>query len=112
MAQVTVNLPELKDWRTTIFGLVTSIGAALMQWFQTGHITWQRAVACALWAVFCYLVPDAKSNANMQGQIEALLDAVSKAPPTTAPVDTLNVPVNSAATQPVQAAIAETDAAL
>ena len=79
MAQVTVNLPIIKDWRTTLFGIVTAIGGAVMQWYQTGHVTWQGAVTCALWAVFCYLVPDAKSNTNMQMQIESLLDAVTKA---------------------------------
>lgn len=77
MATVTVNLPTIANWRTTLFGILTAIGAALMQWYQHGAITWQGGVACALWAVFCYLVPDAKNNTAAQAQIEALLGAVA-----------------------------------
>ena len=77
MSQVTVNLPTISNWRTTLFGVITAIGGALMQWYQHGVITWQGAAACVLWAIFCYLVPDAKSNTNAQAQIEALLNQVS-----------------------------------
>jgi hypothetical protein len=104
MAQVTVNLPNLKDWRTTMFGIGTALGYALYAYFTSGHITWQGAVACALWTIFCYLVPDAKSNTNMQGQIEALLKAVSAPQPSAAPPAAPPAEQAAAAPVPDQAA--------
>lgn len=77
MSQITVNLPIVSNWRTTLFGILTAVGGALMAQYQTGVITWQVATACSLWAIFCYLVPDAKSNTQAQEQITALLNAVS-----------------------------------
>jgi uncharacterized membrane protein YccC len=73
----TITVPTISNWRTTLFGILTAVGGAVMQWYQHGVITWQGGVACALWAIFCYLVPDAKSNTNAQAQLEALLDQVS-----------------------------------
>ena len=77
MAQVTLNLPTLSNWRTTLFGILTAVGAAVWQAYMHGGLTWQGGVACALWAIFCYLVPDAATGKNYQAQIETLLDQVS-----------------------------------
>jgi len=75
MAQVTVNLPSISNWKTTLFGIVTAVGAAVMQQLQTGHLSLPVGIGCALWAVFCYLVPDAKNNNQGQAELQALIDA-------------------------------------
>jgi len=77
MAQVTLNLPSISNWRTTLFGILTAVGAAVFQAYMHGGLTWQGGVACALWALFCYLVPDAATGKNYQAQIEQLLNQVS-----------------------------------
>ena len=78
MAQVTINLPTMENWKTTIFGIITAIAAALVQYLQSGQITWTGGIVCALWAIFCYLVPDATSKASVRAEMEQLVTAIAQ----------------------------------
>jgi hypothetical protein len=108
MAQVTVNLPTLANWKTTLVGIVTAIGGALYQQFVAGGLTWPVAVALGIWSIFCYLVPDASSNKDGLAQLEALTQAVAnmqKPVVAAAPIPGAGPVLNQAAAAPVQAAI-------
>lgn len=79
MAQVTINLPTMANWRTTLFGLATAGSYAAIEYFQSGGLSWRGCAAAAAWAALCYLVPDAKEGATKQqlaGMAESL--AVAK----------------------------------
>lgn len=104
MAQVTVNLPTLANWKTTLVGIVTAIGGALYQQFVAGGLTWPVAVALGIWSIFCYLVPDASSNKDGLAQLEALTQAVANMQKPVVAAGPGPVP-NQAAAAPVQAAI-------
>lgn len=67
MAQITIPIPTIDNWRTTIFGLVTAGGGAALQYLQNGGISWREGLAAVAWAVLCYLVPDA-ANVRRGGE--------------------------------------------
>ena len=72
MKQVTINLPDFSDWRTTIFGIISSSGYAMAAYYQGGGISWKEAAMCAGWACLCYLVPDAANLRNTSCKVDAL----------------------------------------
>lgn len=59
MAQITIPIPTIENWRTTLFGLITAGGGAAIQYLQNGGISWREGLAAVAWAMLCYLVPDA-----------------------------------------------------
>lgn len=67
MAQITIPIPTIDNWRTTLFGLVTAGGGAALQYLQNGGISWREGLAAVAWAVLCYLVPDA-ANVRRGGE--------------------------------------------
>ena len=76
MATVTVNLPNISNWRTTLLGIASAVGGALYQQFVAGGLTWPVAAALIVWTVFCYLVPDAAKSTDTEKQLAALFAAV------------------------------------
>jgi len=78
MAQVTIDLPTMANWRTTLFGVATAGGYAAIEYFQSGGLSWKGCAAAAAWAALCYLVPDAKEGATkkqLAGLAESLVVA-------------------------------------
>lgn len=75
MAQVTIDLPTMQNWRTTLFGVATAGGYAAIEYFQSGGLSWRGCAAAAAWAVLCYLVPDAKEGATKQ-QLAGLAESM------------------------------------
>lgn len=78
MRQITINVPTMANWRTTVFGLVTAGGGAAFEYFQGGGLSWEGCAVAAAWAVLCYIVPDAKegtTKSQVAGMIEAVVAA-------------------------------------
>ena len=62
--EIIINLPtpDLKNWRTTLFGVATSAAYAGVSYFVNGGVSWKEGLACAAWAVKCYLSADAATT--------------------------------------------------
>ena len=78
MAQVTINLPTMANWRTTLFGLATAGSYAAIEYFQSGGLSWRGCAAAAARAALCCLVSRAKEAATrhqLAGLAESLVVA-------------------------------------
>ena len=78
MKQVTISVPTMANWRTTLFGLVTAGGGAAFEYFQGGGLSWKGCAVAVIWAAFCFLVPDAgesATKAQLAGLVESLVAA-------------------------------------
>lgn len=61
MKQITLTLPTMQHWRTTLFWVVTAAGGAVAQYWQNGGLSWKECAMAAVWAGACYLMADGKS---------------------------------------------------
>jgi hypothetical protein len=74
---VTINLPKLANWKTTLIGILSTVGGGLYQHYLNGGLTMPVAIGLSIWLIFCYIVPDAaKSNPAGEAQTEALIAAM------------------------------------
>ena len=48
----------MKNWKTTLFGIVTAAIVAIQPIIETGSIDWKKLGYAALIAIFGYLVKD------------------------------------------------------
>ena len=78
MSQVTINIPTLKNWRTTLLGLLSAAGYAAMTYYQGGGLSWKEAAGCASWASLCYLVGDGK-EVNAANEKITSMDLMARA---------------------------------
>ena len=77
LIQINPDALKLANWRTTLIGIFTAVGGGLYQQYLNGGLTWPSAIALAVWAIFCYLVPDAATNKNGAAQLQALIEQVA-----------------------------------
>lgn len=75
MAQITIPIPTIEHWRTTLFGLMTAAGGAALQYLQNGGLSWRECAVAAAWAGLCYLVPDAQHQSPTNQQISLLVES-------------------------------------
>ena len=75
MAQITIPIPTIEHWRTTLFGLVTAAVGAALQYLQNGGLSWRECAAAAAWAGLCYLVPDAQRPSPTKQQLASLVES-------------------------------------
>lgn len=75
MKQITIPIPTMQHWRTTLFGVATAGAAAAVQYVQTGGLSWKECAAAAAWAGLCYLVPDAKGATPTKAQLAGLVES-------------------------------------
>ena len=68
--QITINFPapDTKNWRTTVFGMVSAAVYAGGSYYINGGVSWKEALACAAWAVKCYLSADAAATTETEAQ--------------------------------------------
>jgi len=70
--QVTISIPDMKNGRTTVLGLLSAGGYAVQAYFQGGGLSWKEAAGCALWAALCCLVADGKTVNSAESKIDAV----------------------------------------
>lgn len=73
MAQITIPIPDMKDWRTTLFGIVTSAAYAGISYYLSGGLSWKEALGCAAWAVKCYLSADSANLKSTADQVQSII---------------------------------------
>lgn len=52
----------MKDWKTTVFGALLSVGIAVQPLLTTGKVDWKAVVIAALVAVVTYFAGDKNSG--------------------------------------------------
>lgn len=77
MAQITIQLPTMQHWRTTLFGLITAAGGAIVQYWRNGGPSRRECAIAATGAGACYLMADGQGAATK----EQLAGAVSSLTP-------------------------------
>lgn len=77
MAQITIPLPTIQHWRTTLFGLVTAAGGAIVQYWQNGGLSWRECAVAAIWAAGCALMADGHGTAATDIDVARALAALA-----------------------------------
>lgn len=73
MAQITIPIPDMKDWRTTLWGIATSAAYACIGYYLNGGLSWKEALGCAAWAVKCYLSADSANLKSTADQVQSII---------------------------------------
>ena len=84
MAQITIPLPAMQHWRTTLFGIITAAGGAIVQYWQNGGLSWRECAVAAIWAGACYLMADGQgtaTNIDVARAMKALVVDKVESPP-------------------------------
>lgn len=55
------RISNAKNWRTTLFGVLSAAAYAAYTYYEQGGIKWQEALGAVAVAVFGYLVGDGKT---------------------------------------------------
>lgn len=73
MGEITIQVQDMKDWRTTLLGIATSAAYAGISYYLSGGISWKEALGCAAWAVKCYLSADSANLKSTSDQVQSII---------------------------------------